>query len=339
MGEEKLAGALAHAFDRRSGSGHDVSGLTRLSAGASREAWAFDMTRPSGEREALILKRDPPGSQPPDPAEDNRFGANREMEAEVLDAAWHAGMPAPRLIFMAEPEDELGDGFVMQALSGETLPQKILRDPDLEDARAALPAQLGAALAKLHALPLADAPPVRRFTLDDHLSAFRKVLDEYGHPQPGFEYGLRWLHERRPAEEPPVFAHGDYRMGNIMVDRQGLAGVLDWEVGHIGDRYIDLSWPSVRAWRFGRDATPLAGVGQRETFFRAYEEAGGAPVDRQVAHYWEVLGTLRWGVMCMTIGQAFTSGRERSVEKAVIGRRVAETELDFLMMIDPLRGG
>ncbi|WP_416898555.1 MAG: phosphotransferase [Minwuia sp.] len=138
------------------------------------------------------------------------------------------------------------------------------------------------------------------------------------------------------ADEPPVFAHGDYRMGNIMVDGRGLVGILDWEVGHRGDRYVDLSWPSVRAWRFGRDATPLAGVGQREDFYRAYEEAGGAPVDRAAVHYWEVLGTLRWGIMCMTIGQQFTSGRERSVEKAVIGRRVAETELDFLSMLDPL---
>jgi aminoglycoside phosphotransferase (APT) family kinase protein len=334
-GVDELVQRLAEAFDRRRGPGHAVNDLTRLSAGASREAWAFTLSGPDGA-EPMILKRDPPDAAPPEPDADNRFGANRKTEAAILDAAWRAGMPAPQMMFEAEPADGIGEGFVMQALAGETLPQKILRDPDLAAARHALPAQLGSALAKLHAMPLDQVPPVRRFALDDHLAAFRKVLDEYGQPQPGFEYGLRWLHERRPQEEPPVFAHGDYRMGNIMVDSEGLAGVLDWEVGHIGDRYIDLSWPSVRAWRFGRDETPLAGVGQRVDFFRAYEEAGGKPIDPNVAHYWEVLGTLRWGVMCMTIGQAFTSGRERSVEKAVIGRRVAETELDFLMMIDPL---
>lgn len=333
--EEHLGLGLARAFDRRRGGEHAIRDLTRLSAGASREAWSFTLQGPDGP-EPLILKRDPPDAKTPEPSENNRFGADRATEAAIVDAAWRAGVKSPRMIFLADPEDGLGTGFVMQALAGETLPQKILRDPNLADARAALPAQLGAALAKLHALPVSDAPSVRRFSLDDHLAAFRKVLDEYGQPQPGFEYGLQWLHKRRPPEEAPVFAHGDYRMGNIMVDQKGLAGVLDWEVGHIGDRYIDLSWPSVRAWRFGRDATPMAGVGQRETFFLAYEDAGGEAVDPTVAHYWEVLGTLRWGVMCMTIGEAFTSGRERSVEKAVIGRRVAETELDFLMMIDPL---
>lgn len=335
MSSTELHELLARAFDRRGGAGHRVTDLVRLSAGASREAWSFRLQKPDGGSEPLILKRDPIDAEPiPEEDADNRFGADRATEAAIVDAAWRAGVPAPRLTFLAEPADNLGTGFVMQALEGETLPQKILRDPGLAAARAALPEQLGAALAKLHLLPTDSAPKVRTFTLDDHLTAFRKVLDDYGQPQPGFEFGLRWLHRRRPPEEPLVFAHGDYRMGNIMVDAKGLAGVLDWEVGHFGDRYIDLSWPSVRAWRFGRDDTPMAGVGQRADFFAAYEAAGGKAVDPEIAHYWEVLGTLRWGVMCMIIGQQFTSGRERSVEKAVIGRRVAETELDFLMMID-----
>ncbi|WP_417514074.1 phosphotransferase family protein [Minwuia sp.] len=332
----ELETALAAALSRRNGERLTVTGLTRLSAGASREAYAFEATDSSGAVQKLILKRDPPGS-PQDPqSDDNRFGADRATEAAILDTAHRAGVPAPEMIFLAEPEDGVGTGFVMQALEGETLPQKILRDENLDTARARLPVQLGEALARLHAIPPDGIPGLRTFTLDDHLKAFRRVLDDYGQPQPGFEYGLQWLHRRRPPTEPLVFAHGDYRMGNIMVDESGLAGILDWEVGHRGDRHIDLSWPSVRAWRFGRDETPLAGVGQRADFLAAYEAAGGKPVDPTVVHYWEVLGTLRWGIMCMTIGQQFTSGRERSVEKAVIGRRVAETELDFLMMIDPV---
>lgn len=311
-----------------------MTALRRLSEGASREAWSFSLQRPDNHTEHLILKRDPPDAPVVPDDNDNRFGADRGAEAAILDAAFRAGVPAPRLIFTTTSEDALGEGFIMQALEGETLPQRILRDPELDEARRKLPAQLGAALARLHAVPPEDRPLLRHFALDDHLAAFRKVLDDYGHAQPGYEFALRWLHDRRPADDPSVFVHGDYRMGNIMVGAAGLAGILDWEVGHIGDRHLDLAWPSVRAWRFGRDSTPLAGVGRREDFFAAYEAAGGRTIDRATVHYWEVLGTLRWGVMCMTIGQRFTSGQERSVEKAVIGRRVAETEFDFLNMIE-----
>ena len=49
--------------------------------------------------------------------------------------------------------------------------------------------------------------------------------------------------------------------------------------------------------------------------------------------YREVLGTLKWGIMC--IAQAFThlSGTVRSVELAAIGRRVCENEWDLLNML------
>ncbi len=330
--QETLEILLARAFDRRFSSGHQVENLVRLSAGASREAYSFELHQPDGAIRSLILKRDPPDA-PVNP-DDNRFGADRQTEAAILAAAFQAGVPVPQLLLQPDSDDGIGDGFVMQALAGETLPQKILRDPELAHARQGLPAQLGSALARLHAVPVSDAPAMRRFTLDDHLAAFRRVLQGYGQPQPGFEFGLRWLDRNRPVTEQPVFAHGDYRLGNVMIGPDGLVGILDWEVGHIGDRYIDIAWPSVRAWRFGQDRNPFAGLGQRQDFINAYHEAGGRQVDLEVVRYWEVLGTLRWGIMCMTIGQQFTTGRERSVEKAVIGRRVAETELDFLMLIE-----
>lgn len=334
--EEELRLALAQAFDRRFGEGHEVPRLERLSAGASRESYIFDVAAPDGAARSLILKRDPPDAPRDDDNPDSRFGSDRPTEAAIVAAAHGAGVPAPAMIFCAEPADGLGSAFVMEALTGETLPQKILREPSLAEGRARLPAQMGVALARLHAVPPSDLPKMRVFRLDDHLAAFRAILDGYGHPQPGFEYGLRWLERHRPPEEPQVFAHGDFRLGNIIVDGSGLTGILDWEVGHLGNRYVDLSWPSVRAWRFGRDDSPFAGVGAREDFFAAYEAEGGRKVDPEIVHYWEVLGTLRWGVMCMTIGQQFTSGREASVEKAVIGRRVAETELDFLDLVDAI---
>ena len=67
---------------------------------------------------------------------------------------------------------------------------------------------------------------------------------------------------------------------------------------------------------------------------RAYEQAGGTTVDRVAFHWWLVLATLRWGVICRYQAERHLSGQTRSVELAAIGRRVCETEWDLLILLD-----
>jgi hypothetical protein len=96
----------------------------------------------------------------------------------------------------------------------------------------------------------------------------------------------------------------------------------------------DLGWLCVRAWRFGGPG-PVGGFGEREDLWAAYEAAGGRPVDPEVARWWEVLGTLKWGVMCIIQTATHLTGQTRSMELAAIGRRVCEQEYDLLHLIDP----
>jgi len=129
--------------------------------------------------------------------------------------------------------------------------------------------------------------------------------------------------------------HGDFRMGNLIVDGSGLAAVLDWELVHVGEVYEDLAWFCIRAWRFGAPLDLAAGgLGSIEDFLHAYEKAAGATVDRTAFHWWLVLATLRWGVICRYQAERHLSGQTRSVELATIGRRVCETEWDLLNLLD-----
>ena len=62
-----------------------------------------------------------------------------------------------------------------------------------------------------------------------------------------------------------------------------------------------------------------------------WQLAGGhGPVDRERAAFWEVFGTLKWGIACLQLGDDHVSGRLRNVERAAIGRRVSEVELDLM---------
>jgi hypothetical protein len=79
----------------------------------------------------------------------------------------------------------------------------------------------------------------------------------------------------------------------------------------------------------------VAGLGSRDELLAAYRAAGGADISPDELRWWELLGTLRWGVICLTQAWAHLSGAHRSVELAAIGRRVCEQEWDLLLLLDP----
>jgi hypothetical protein len=94
----------------------------------------------------------------------------------------------------------------------------------------------------------------------------------------------------------------------------------------------DLGWFCVRAWRLG-SPLPAGGVATREALVAAYEAADGRTVDLEVLRWWETLGTLKWGVMCVMQAWSHLSGATRSMEHATIGRRVCENEWDVLGLL------
>jgi aminoglycoside phosphotransferase (APT) family kinase protein len=149
-----------------------------------------------------------------------------------------------------------------------------------------------------------------------------------------FEWAFRWLAKNRPAPTTPTLVHGDFRMGNLIVDGSELAAVLDWELVHSGDGAEDLAWFCIRAWRFGAPkARAAGGLGSIEDLLAAYEQAGGTAVDREGFRWWLILATLRWGVICRFQAERHLSGETTSVELATIGRRVCETEWDLLNLL------
>ncbi len=143
-----------------------------------------------------------------------------------------------------------------------------------------------------------------------------------------------WLEDHRPTPTAVTLVHGDLRMGNVIVDANGMAAAIDWELIHVGDPLEDLAWLCVKAWRFGEPAE-VGGVGTVDELVAAYEAAGGRPVDRDGLHWWIAAKTLWWGIGCMGQAWAHLSGAVRSVELAAIGRRVAEQEWDLIELLAP----
>jgi aminoglycoside phosphotransferase (APT) family kinase protein len=302
----------------------EITNLRRLSGGASRETWSLD-----ADGRGLILQRQRQGST----------GANLTMALEValLRAAAAAGVRVPQVVADASDGAALGaPAFVVSRLEGETIARKLLRDDEYADVRPRVAGECGALLAAIHRIPV-DAVP--GLAASDPIESMRSTLDLLGEPHPAFELGLRWLAQRRPASSSSGVSvvHGDFRTGNLLVSPARVEAILDWELAHLGDPLEDLGWFCVRAWRFGADDRPAGGFGPREELWAAYEAAGGTPVDPDAARWWEVYGTLRWGVICIAQAASHRTGLSRSVELAAIGRRTCENEHDVLALLAPDR--
>ncbi len=306
-----------------------VANSVRLSGGASQETWSFDIMHRDGLFGA-ILRRAPLGYG----AAPGR-AAGLDAEAALMQRAYDAGVPSPRVLHVLQPQDELGSGFIMQRIEGETIPRKILRGGQFAQVRPKLARQLGGVLAAIHGLTSSQLPELRCMTGTKEIAELERDYRSFEWPRPVFELALRWLRDRDPGPPQEVtLVHGDFRHGNLIIGPEGLRAVLDWELAHLGDPMEDLGWICVNSWRFGEIDKPVGGFGAREDLFAGYELAGRR-VDPDRVKFWEVMGTLRWGVMCCGMMQGFRIGPEPSVERAMIGRRASETEIDLLRLLAP----
>ncbi len=299
--------AFAAALDQ------PVERAVLLAGGASKEAWAVD----AGGRE-LLIRRAAGGVI-------HQATLLLEQEFEVLRAAHEAGVKVPEPIaYLGEVEGR--EAFVMERVSGETIGRRIVKDPP-----PALDLQLAEELAKIHAIPPERLPFLEQ---GDAVARFYDELDSVGEPHPAIELGLHWVKERLPEGREVVVSHGDWRIGNVAVDENGLVAVLDWEFAHLADPVEDLAWPLVRAWRFGADERRLGGIADAAPYLERYAELTGLEVSLDELLVWEVFGNVKWATGCLTQSRRHLNGQERSVELAVLGRLAAEMEYELLDLID-----
>ena len=230
-GPAPWAGELEARLGRR------VEAMHLLPGGASKEAWAIET-----DEGGLLVRRALGGVI-------HAATLTLEHEFEVLQAAEETGVKVPHPVAYL---GELGgrEAFAMEFVEGETIGRRIVRDPP-----AGLETELADELAKIHAIPPERLPFLRSA---DVVTRFEHELDSVGDPHPALEYGLWWLREHRPDPLPDVVAHGDFRLGNVVVSGSGLVCILDWEFAHLSDPREDVAWPLVRAWRFGVDDRRLA---------------------------------------------------------------------------------
>jgi len=321
-GLDRLAARLA-------GQGARVVEAQRLSGGASMETWAFAIDA-AGGREDLILRR---RSVPFDP--ETARSVSLATEAALIQATGANGARVPKVRHVCDAQDGLGEAYVMVRVGGETLGRKITSDPRFDAIRPALARQCGEALVAIHKTPPPSDLKLKTVDAAAELDRYEEVYRATGAERPIIELAFQYLRRHIPEPVEPVLLHGDFRNGNIMFDpEKGVAAVLDWELAHIGDPAEDMGWLCTNSWRFGRPDRPVGGFGDYADLLAGYEAAGGRPIELSRVRFWQMLGSMRWGIMCLTMYLSWLNGVEKSVERPMIGRRVSETEADLVVLLE-----
>lgn len=310
---------LAQALARMAGGvALPIEHLGRLSGGANMESWSFDWGGAG-----YVLRRAPSTEM----MEGRPFG--HDVEAAIVRAARQAGVRAPEIVGELAPDDGMGSGYVMRRIEADVRPARILSDPP-----STLVNDIARELARIHTIPPSDFSGLPAADAASMVADLKIRFASYGGDRPVFALALKWLEDHLPGSTPLVFLHGDFRMGNLMADENGLAAVLDWELCHLGDRHQDLAFGCINSWRFGHIDRPAFGAGTLESFWAAYEAESGVAVEPERFRFWLVYSTLWWGMCCLQMAEIWRSGVDKTLERAVIGRRTSETEVDLLMLLE-----
>ena len=274
---QRLQGFIAQAAGAQ---GAAILELRRLRGGAIQENWHLDADIAGGAfagRLHAVLRTDAPSKIDE--------SLNRAAEFALLKTALAAGVTVPEPLWLCRDRSVLGkEFFVMRRVAGTAAGHLMVKDERLQERGEALVERLAEELARIHTitpptdglgfLPVPEPSPALH-----SVNRFRHYLDRLPTPHPVLEWGLRWLERNAPAKEEVVLCHHDFRTGNYMVDGNGLTGILDWEFAGWSDRHEDIGWFCARCWRFGANDREAGGIGDRQTFTRAYERASGRSVD------------------------------------------------------------
>ena len=291
-----------------------VSGLERISGGASRETYRFRLSyRQGGETQTrrLILRRDPPASL---------IDTERRVEFAAYGAFHGSAVPVPRMLWLEEKDDALDHPFfIAEELAGfQAAPQLLFAGgydavlPRVAERKWTILGEI--AKADPHALDLTSVMPAP--ALD---ACWRRELDHWeaifdaqeAEPQPIARAAIRWLRANPPPPAQKLsVVHGDYRTGNFLYDETGdIHGVLDWEMAHLGDPLEDLAWGLNPVWEFGRGLA--GGLVPQDEAIAIWRRASGLVVDPAALHWWMLFNCVKGQGIWVGSAHAYIGGGNR----------------------------
>ncbi|KAA2214052.1 phosphotransferase [Teichococcus oryzae] len=237
--------------------------------------------------EEYVLRKKPPGKLLP-----SAHAVEREFQ--VMRALAGGDVPVPAARLLCEDASVIGTAFfIMDHVPGRIFPDRVMRSGSAEE-RGAVYADLARVLAALHrvdwqAAGLGDFGRPGRY-MERQVQRWTRQWEAVKvEEMPAMDRTAAWLAAHLPEEEETTIAHGDYRLGNVILHphEPRIVAVLDWELATLGHPLADLAYacltyhmppgPSGLTGILGAEAE-LPGIPSEAEFVAAYCRHAGRPV-------------------------------------------------------------
>ena len=193
--------------------------------------------------ECYVLRKKPPGKLLPS-------AHAVEREYRVMKALAATDVPVPEMLHLCDDDAIVGTPFyVMAYMDG-----RVVQDPALPDAsdpaeRSAIYDAMNDVLARLHRVDW-QAVGLEGFGKPGHyierqIARWSKQYQaSKTHDIPAMDRLIEWLPHNVPEGDETAIAHGDYRLGNVMLhpDKPEIIALLDWELATLGHPLSDLAY-------------------------------------------------------------------------------------------------
>jgi aminoglycoside phosphotransferase (APT) family kinase protein len=315
--------------------GAALVGLRRLSGGTQNTLIRFEC-----EGTPYVLRLSGDGRHPGRPDVVRR-------EIAVLEAMAGTDVPRPSMIAACTDTDVLGAVFyVMSAVDGfnpgETVPTLLRESPRRQRLLGAAIVDAVVTLYQVDVRLLVDAGfRAPDGWLERQPDRWARQLAGYGAlgSLRGGPAIAAWLQDRMPKRWSPGLIHGDFNLGNVLIDDDcsRVAAIVDWELATIGVPLLDLAQLLV-TWPVGNDASPyncadLPHLTTRAELFARYARV--APRDPDHLEWYCVLACFRLGVILEGALARAASG----AGSADTGRRLHHIATGLFDLAQQLMGG
>lgn len=196
----------------------------------------------SANGQRWVMRKRPPGKLLP-----SAHAVDREYR--VITALQDTEVPVPETYLYCEDPEIVGtDFFIMEMVDGRVTSQDAL--PNLEpNERRGIHGHLIEIMAALHqvdydAVGLADYGRPGNYFGRQISRWSRQYQDTKTDDLPEMDKLIEWLPENIPEDDASSIAHGDFRMGNMLIHptEPRIVAVLDWELSTLGHPMGDLSY-------------------------------------------------------------------------------------------------
>lgn len=257
---------------------------------------------------------------------------NMGREYRIISALGPTDIPvAPALGLCLDREVNDADFYVMRFVDGQVFTSSIQAASMPENERKGMCLDVIDTLVRLHRIDPDEVGLGDLGKKEDYVGRqVRRWTKQYANSKteeiPEMEAVGRLLQENIPQQQRATIAHGDYRMGNLMMNHHRVAAILDWELCTLGDPLADLGY-LLNWWHEPGDVEPgelddapsaVKGMLGRDDLIAYYEKQTGLDLSR--INYYRALSYWRLAAISQGVYKRYLEGVMADSDEMILKR-------------------